>query len=277
MWKVDRPQMSARATYQKCVAVVRDPVLKARLLQIEDDIADASDEFTVAAMATMLSTLPAATHVRGVTAAELTDIYTIRFAKLRSVGRPMYDQLLLAPVHARCPLCGHRLVTTLDHHLPKSRFPALAVAPLNLVPACTDCNKIKLECVAQSRAEELLHPYFDDIETAQWLYAAVVPADPAAVVFYADPPIAWDSLLRDRIIYHFDKFALARLYAAQAAVELQNIKFQLAGLLSEAGAAGVAAHLGDQAETRRHAYVNSWQTAFYGALAQSDWFATGGF
>jgi hypothetical protein len=40
----------------------------------------------------------------------------------------------------------------------KSPLPALAVALLNLVPACSDCNKAKLASVPTSAEEVGLHP-----------------------------------------------------------------------------------------------------------------------
>src|SRR6202011_5698762 len=118
MWKVDKPRRTARWTYTHCIATVRGTALKARLELIEDDVADASDEFEAAAIATELHTIQPADHVGSVTNTELAELYTNRFAKAKSQGRVIYDELMIAPANARCPLCGHRQVATLDHHLP---------------------------------------------------------------------------------------------------------------------------------------------------------------
>src|SRR5260370_5894030 len=243
MWKVDKPQRTARWTYTHCIATIGDAALKARLELIEDDVADASDEFQAAAITTTLHTIQPADHVGSVRRKELADLYTNRFAKAKSRGGVMYDELMTAPANARCPLCGHRQVSTLDHHLPKSQYPALAVAPLNLIPACLDCNKAKLERVPHSSAEETLHPYFDDVEDDEWLQAAVIQADPAALVFYPVPPAAWGGVMAARVIDHFGVFGLARLYGSQAADELHNITFYLPNLLLDAGPAGVRSDL----------------------------------
>lgn len=277
MWRVDRPQVTARWAYTRCIATVRDEAFKARLELIADDVADASDEFEAAAIAMALHTIQPVDHVGTVTRKELADLYTNRFAKARSRGRVVYDELMIAPANARCPLCGHRQVSTLDHHLPKSHYPALAVAPLNLVPACTDCNKAKLERIPHSSAEETLHPYFDDVENDEWLHAVVIHDNPAAVVFYPQPPVAWSNVMAARVVGHFSVFGLARLYGAQAAVELQNIRYQLGKLSMEAGPAGVRAHLTVVAQSCEQASVNSWRTAMYKALAASNWFVSGGF
>jgi 5-methylcytosine-specific restriction endonuclease McrA len=277
MWKVEKPQRTARWTYMRCIANVQDAALKARLERIQDDIAAASDEFEAAAIATALYTIQRTDQVGNVTGAELSKVYTNRLAKVRSRGRVVYDELMTAPANARCPLCGHRQVSTLDHHLPKSRYPALAVAPLNLIPTCMDCNKAKLERFPHSSAEETLHPYFDDVEDDEWLRASVIQGDPAAIIFYPEPPAAWGNVMAARVIRHFGVFGLARLYGAQAAVELLNIRFHLEKLLVEAGSGGVRAHLIDVAQSCEQASLNSWQTAMYKAVAASDWFVAGGF
>ncbi|TRO62490.1 HNH endonuclease [Streptomyces sp. IB201691-2A2] len=211
---------------------------------------------------------------------EMTDVYTDRMAKKKAPGRVIYDDLILAPAHGICPLCAQRPVSTLDHHLPKADYWALAVDPLNLVPACADCNKTKLDIAAQTAGDETLHPYFDNVEGDEWLRAAVIESAPAAVTFFVDAPQAWDPILRQRMNTHFRVFELAALYACQAADEIFNINFHLTQLYDASAVGGlerVRAHLVEQAESRRNAHVNSWQTATYDALASSSWFCGGGF
>jgi len=105
----------------------------------------------------------------------------------------------------------------------------------------------------------------------------VIQVAPAAVVFYPEGPAAWGGVMAARVVGHFGVFGLARLYGAQAAVELQNIRFHLRKLLMDAGPAGVRAHLIDVAESCEQARLNSWRTAMYKAIAASDWFVAGGF
>ena len=74
-------------------------------------------------------------------------VYDGRMAAQGSPGRTIYDAIKLASPNGLCPLCGQRVVATLDHYLPKSRYAALAVNPANLIPACSDCNKAKSDAV----------------------------------------------------------------------------------------------------------------------------------
>ncbi len=43
----------------------------------------------------------------------------------------------------KCPLCGVRDVTDLDHYAPRSIFPEYSVHPKNLIPTCHECNTVK--------------------------------------------------------------------------------------------------------------------------------------
>ena len=103
-------------------------------------------------------------------------VYDGRMAAQGSPGRAIYDAIKVGSPNGLCPLCGQRVVATLDHYLPKSRYAALAVNPANLIPACSDCNKAKSDAVADT-----LHPYYDNIENDLWLRAELKEVRPASV------------------------------------------------------------------------------------------------
>jgi hypothetical protein len=278
MWKLPKPTRASREAFCLCISRVKDAELKARFLAIEGDVVNASDAFEVAAGSVALCSLPLVDNVGGlVTKEEMSALYTSRMAKKDAPGRVIYDELLSALPYGRCPLCGQRTVSTLDHHLPKSLYPALAVTPANLVPACLDCNKAKFETAPKSSEEETLHPYFDDIEDDLWLHAEVIKTAPAALRFFVDPPNYWNSIMIARAHRHFQLLKLSQLYASHAAVELTNIQRYLQNLLVSAGVDSVREHLQSRALSCEQARTNSWQTAAYTALAASSWYCEGGF
>lgn len=94
--------------------------------------------------------------------------------------------------------------------------------------------------------------------------------------FY-EAPIGWVNLLADRVRHHFEVFRLGRLYAADAAEDLLNIREYLNRLYHEGDADVVRAHLQDLMWSAEAAHINSWQTATYRAFSISDWFCDGGF
>ncbi|MGW0710510.1 HNH endonuclease [Streptomyces sp. NPDC002643] len=195
-------------------------------------------------------------------------------AKIGRPGRAIYDELKMAAVV--CPLCGHREVTTLDHHLPKSVFPLLAVTPANLIPCCSDCNRTKQSAAPNQAEEQTLHPYFDNIDDEQWLAAEVLQGAPTALRFFVHPPRGWSDDLRARVIHHFETLGLADLYGAQGATELAGNAYALQRSFEAGGAGAVRDYLQLQAESWNRRWRNHWKGAAYMALAASDWFCTVG-
>jgi 5-methylcytosine-specific restriction endonuclease McrA len=278
MWTVTRPTQAAATTYLRCISRVRDPVVKQQLLAATDDVRDASQAFDEAAAAAVTYQLTEADFESAhVSAEQLQKTYTKRMAPQRAPGRVIYDELKLAAPYGICPLCGQRPVASLDHHLPKSRFPLLSVAPLNLVPACSDCNHVKEHHVPRTADDQTLHPYFDDVESDAWLKAVVLETAPAAVQFHVAPPAHWSPTLRRRVKLHFERFGLPSLYTSQAAVELSNIRVAMERAFQRGGTEAVRVQLLDHADSRLASRLNSWQTATYGALTESAWYCAGGF
>jgi hypothetical protein len=161
--------------------------------------------------------------------------------------------------------------------LPKALFPALAVNPLNLVPACAVCNHTKRKARPTRAEEQTFHPYFDDFGPGQWLHAEVFHGAPTGLVYRVVAPATWSALSRDRAEHHFQAFELASLYASYSAEELLDIRQLLLDLGRSGGPDEVRRHLGGEAVSRRAADLNSWRAAMYEALITDAWFWEGGY
>jgi hypothetical protein len=70
---------------------------------------------------------------------------------------------------------------------------------------------------------------------------------------------------------------LGALYASHSGVELTNIRYGLQRIAERGAAVDIQRELMARAESAKSAHVNSWQTAMYDALSQSEWFCAGGF
>lgn len=278
MRRMDPPLCSARETFVTCIARVRSGDLKQRLEAATQTVVDASDAYADAAARQVLHEIPRHDSVApAVTTAEMKAVYTDRMAKVGAPGRDYYDAILNAAPHGRCPLCAQRRATTLDHLLPKALFPALSVVPVNLVPACIDCNKAKLDAAPTSAEDVALHPYYDDLGANRWLHARVVHTRPAAVRFRLQAPPEWSNVLIARVRHHFRLFGLGELYAAEAAEELTNIRHQLQELLNNGSVDVVQTELRRRAQSCEAGRPNGWRTATYWAWMEDRWFCEGGF
>ena len=65
-----------------------------------------------------------------------------------------------------CPCCGEDGAPgTLDHYLPKDKFPELAICLANLTPMCDRCQREKsVEYASVAGQRKFIHPYFEVID-----------------------------------------------------------------------------------------------------------------
>lgn len=275
---IGKPDLVAKEVYEICVSKVRNTILKKNFRQITGSIVAADIEYQERSSEQQWFLIASSDGVDGVVGqAEMEKVYTQRMVGQRAPGRSLYDQLKNAAPNGICPLCGQRTVSTLDHFLPKTNFSALVVVPLNLIPACSDCNKAKLDKIPGCKSEQTLHPYYDDVTREQWLFAEVEETTPGSIRFYTLDVEAYDEVLNKRIEFHFRVLGLGSLYASNAYSTVTEIQFRLNSLHEKGGKNAVKAYLQEEEESRRKNHVNSWNTAAYQAMMNSDWFCDGGF
>jgi hypothetical protein len=203
---------------------------------------------------------------------EVRWLYENKLLDKNQQARCYYDRIISSAPGRLCPLCAQRDVSTIDHYLPKSVFPEFAITPLNLVPTCKDCNYEKGNKQPNKPEEQTLHPYFDDLDDADWLVAEVSEQVAPVITFRVQPPAIWPKVKQYRVLRHFQNLKLESLYSSNAMRELSNIGFRLNELANDAGAKAVQDELLSQARSRRKAARNSWIAAMYTALAASTWF-----
>jgi len=168
---------------------------------------------------------------------ELKALYEIHMLKKGSDSRKIYDKLR-ACARGKCPLCGIRDVATLDHYLPKARYPLHSVNPRNLVPACRDCNTGKLDKIFTHKNEQTLYPYDEDDKfyTDEWIYATIERVRGLLVFdFFVDPPTTWPQIDRERAINHFNAFNLNKAYTLNASLMVSTIQTTITFLRNRGG------------------------------------------
>ena len=164
---------NAGEVFETCVSMVQNSAHKAQLRAVRPNVETESADYDAKATAGRLYQKQSHDDVGAVSGDEMVKVYTLRMVPKTSAGRLVYDRIMSLPIHGRCPLCGIGTVNTLDHYLPKTHFPVYSVTPNNLVPACTWCQREKSEYYANTKAGQLLHPYFDDVDDEIWLAAEV--------------------------------------------------------------------------------------------------------
>ncbi|MQS37322.1 hypothetical protein [Streptomyces katsurahamanus] len=276
------PPQDPRDVYTTCISNAR-PATRAKLAAAEDDVAAAADQFEAAAQKQALHTLG---HLNGQPANKadrerLAKIYEKRLVGRRGPGRATYEAI--KSKSASCPLCTIGQVSTIDHHLPKAKYPLLAVVPVNLVPACGDCNKKKAEHVPAVEEEQTLHPYYP-VQTLfehPWLVARVLgPTARRGMVaaFSVDPHPGWPPALAARLNCHLRVLELDGRFPIKVVSDLSTASNLLSiwtaqGLTRD----GIQQRLADEAGARGTGErLNTPGAALYRALAEDDWYIDGG-
>ncbi|MCA1021828.1 HNH endonuclease [Halobacillus litoralis] len=271
MRSLSMPSMTTEEVYDCCISNFRDADFTEVLEGYKPSILADSFDYKIKASENRLHSFISAKEID---VYHMKKVYSDKLVK--GPGRSFYDKLMAAPSNGKCPLCGHRQVSNLDHHLPKSHFATVAVTPLNLVPVCSDCNFIKRATFPSKSDEEPLHPYFDYVDDAIWLYCEVLPTNPISFMYKVSPPLNWSRTLKTRVISHFEQLKLNKLYTANAAEELMNIGSYLANLHSRGGPEIVQEFLSGMCESQRKYRTNSWEAALYECLSSSPWFLSEG-
>lgn len=209
-----------------------------------------------------------------VTNLDMKKLYKDKFAHKGQPGYELYNQIKSIPANGICPLCGHRQVSTIDHYLPQSSYTSYILTPVNMIPACADCNKNKLDEISNGENENFIHPYFDDIENIPWLDACLKEQDPPCIIYKVSADLDISDTLKQRIEKHFNSLKLSELYSIMAAEVISGLKHQLNRIASAEGANGVQKYLKDLYESYKEYNLNCWQTVAYKTLANSDWFCS---
>ena len=273
MLSLPRPPFKATETYSECASGVRDKSRKERYESDEPSVTDADTRYVTAGAAGAAHTLPSEEfQMRTVPTGDMVWLYENRLAGRSSSARVIYDALKQIGPYGRCALCGVRDATTLDHFLPKSAFPALAVNPLNLVPSCGRCNQLKSD-----RVGGMVHAYFDNTSGAVWLIANLVESKPCVALFDVVSPPNWPADLAGRAREHFARLQLGSLYAAQASRTMRGDTLAFRRAFEFSGPEGIRSYVEERAESWANHEPNCWEAALYTALSRSDWFCEGGF
>jgi 5-methylcytosine-specific restriction endonuclease McrA len=191
--------------------------------------------------------------------------------------RASYDEILMGAPDGVCTYCGLRPASVLDHHIPASVHRELSVLPLNLVPACRDCNTVKDAFCPTSESSCLFHPYFDDWDSHIRLTASLIHSDPIQVTYSVRAVDPMYQPAATRAEHHIELLKLTELYVVYAHSDLAERKQQFADIYAAGGSAALQSFLKGEAASRAAVRLNSWSSALLRCLASDIEFCQGGF
>ena len=134
-----------------------------------------------------------------------------------------YREYMEQLVEKRCPICDCSFAysqVTLDHILPKSKFPFLSITPINLVPTCYNCNMRKNDGIPS----KVLNPYFHGFSPFDYLTIIIKvnvekPFESTIDINFADLNV----VPQEQVMYIRENIDLYKL--RQKYLDLTNIAF----------------------------------------------------
>ena len=76
-------------------------------------------------------------------------------------------------IRTTCQNCTINSVESMDHILPQSEYPELAINAYNLFPCCSKCNEYKNKKESSATKQEFLNLYLDKLPDIQYLFVHV--------------------------------------------------------------------------------------------------------
>lgn len=209
---------------------------------------------------------------------DMIGMYKNKLSKKGEPARGYYDQILKLAKLYTCPFCSHREATTLDHVYPKTIYPSLAIAPINLVPSCSECNNKKGTADPSTLENSLFHPYYDDINQEVWLEVKFDEIKKFTIDYKIVKPITWPNSKFRRLKNEIKLLDLCDFYSRQGMVSFSTSYSNFKGVFTRHGREELEIILTELLESNEENFgLNSWQAALYRSFIKSEWFCNGGF
>lgn len=103
---------------------------------------------------------------------DLKSLYRFQSSVIKSLRNDL-RKLQVRTIINTCQNCTIDSVNSLDHILPKEKFPEYIVNPKNLFPCCTTCNSYKNDSTGDEDENKFLNLYLDTLPKSQYLFVDV--------------------------------------------------------------------------------------------------------
>jgi 5-methylcytosine-specific restriction endonuclease McrA len=172
-----------------------------------------------------------------------------------------------------CPACGEPgAPNTLDHYLPKGRYPQFAITPANLFPMCDACQAAKLEKTGDGVTPRyFIHPYFDTFSHPQ-IIQLTITAPFEAPNFALAPHVALDDVEIALVATHLRELEIGRRYIRFFRNEHRRLLRNVARMRTSGQ--DVAQTLEVFALGAGDPTLNAWQHVFYRSVLSNRDFMT---
>ena len=225
MYKIRPPKIAAVDAYTASTDSIKNVEARKDYQSCKNEIKEKCNTYNVLGTTAKFETARQSSFlVTSLASPKMQELYDKQFSKNKGTKK-LRDTIKSGAKNNLCPYCGIGFISQLDHYLPKSEFHAVTVHPLNLVPACADCNTVKSAYVPSSGSPAVFHPYFDTAFDIAWLEATLERGhgDHAVAKFSVNSKIE-DAHLRSRMMQHLGVFGLKNRFSSFASQLIQEFE-----------------------------------------------------
>jgi 5-methylcytosine-specific restriction endonuclease McrA len=185
---------------------------------------------------------------------------------------------VIATLRARtlqlCPSCGEDgTPNTLDHYLPKDRYPEFSILPQNLLPMCDACQASKgTKTVDAANRRLFIHAYYDTFVDQQIVLLTIDAPYNAPASITLEPATTLNAADADLVRRHLSELEIINRYHRFFRSEYLHL-LRIVNILRRTEQ-DVEQNLHNFRALERLRSVNGWRHIFYsGVLANPDLFA----
>lgn len=273
MWGVRQPKFRLGESYELSAKLMRKN-MQEKFLKIGGTLTQREAEYQRHAKNGDIHLIKRENELKPITRHNFKQLYNKMTSKKHR--KQVYNKIKTA-AGGVCPFCKANQSNSIDHILPQSKYAIFSVSSCNLVFCCKDCNNKKGSNHPKTQSDSFFHPYFEDVNSQQWLFAKV-EGEFLPPVFYVKPVKGWAKKLNRRISHQFEVLRLNDTYQNAAFNELKSRREDFSQFNAYRPHI-IRASLNNTIWklSQSPGKLNSWETALYQALLKSEWFCNIGF
>lgn len=148
-----------------------EPISKSKLDKIKPQVKDSYDQYYKNFKKNSLY-LHRSTKLFAENKKELQSLYEYQNKVISDIKSNIKEQQIQS-IRTTCQNCTINSVESMDHILPQSEYPELAINAYNLFPCCSKCNEYKNVKESSATKQEFLNLYLDKLPDIQYLFVDV--------------------------------------------------------------------------------------------------------
>lgn len=206
---------------------------------------------------------------------DLFSLYEYKSKVIRELRKGI-RKLQIKTIISTCQNCTLNSINTLDHILPKSKFPEFVVNPINLFPCCSSCNSYKNSESDNGIGQRFLNLYLDRLPEEQYLFLDVFKDSKDELDFnfrLENVGGKISSSLFSIINSHYEKLRLFDGFKLKSIEYLSELRSKISSFKTELPIETIVRVLEDSIKKDKLAYgFNHWKCILELSLIKSEIF-----